>query len=233
MPARVDQFNKSLYVDTNPEGVISATKGALFYRRQKDFYINLDGNLETGNWQKLNYRTVIIPPPAPTKPIIYKNEHEIWIKTTDGFYNDLEQLMPKTGWKFFSYKDAFAVQIQNTLNWIFPPPVSSNDPVGSNGNKSYDNYFLYVKFSGKWYRTPLSTYTFVSPRSADDPSLSTNPPYADKRAGFPGVNSYQLACSMVGDQTYDRDFFYVRVNPSTWKRSRLSIFKMGFKMAVF
>ena len=85
--------------------------------------------METGNWQKLNYRTVIIPPPAPTKPIIYKNEHEIWIKTTDGFYNDLEQLMPKTGWKFFSYKDAFAVQIQNTLNWIFPPALKLKLPL--------------------------------------------------------------------------------------------------------
>lgn len=233
MAARVDSTNPALYMDTNPEGVVSAKKGAFFYRRDTEFYLNVEGNLETGNWEKLQYRTVIIPPPAASRPLVYKRPHEIWIKTTDGFYNDLNQLMPKTGWKIFSYKDAFAIQIQHTLHWIFPRPGYSLDSMGVNGDKSYDNDFLYIKFSGKWYRTPLSVYTFIGDKSPENPTLYSNPPYSDQRAGFPGANSYILACSMVGDQSYDNDFFYVRVNVKVWKRTNLNIFEIGYKMTVF
>lgn len=232
MAARTNDINRDVYTDTNPEGIVSANKGAFFYRRNNEFYLNNEGNLETGNWVKLNLRTVIIPPPPLTKLIKYRKPHEIWVKTTDGFYNDLGQLMPKTGWKIFAYKDAFAVQIQNTVRWTLPPPVASNDPKGSNGEKSYDNDYLYIKFSGLWYRTPIAVYTFIGPRSPDNPTLSSNPPYADTRAGFPGITSYDLACSIVGDQTYDNDFFYIRVN-KVWKRTNLNIFEIGYKMAVF
>lgn len=235
MPARVDDFNKKfVYTETNPEGIIAAKKGAFFYRRDNDFYINLDGNLETGNWEKLNYRTVIIPPPPLTKLIKYKRPHEIWLKTTDGFYNDLEQLMPKTGWKIFAYKDAFAIQIQNTVRWVFPPPKTSYDAFGTNGEKSYDENYLYVKFSGLWYRVPLAIYTFIgSRRDTDNPTLVLNPPFSDNRAGYPGITSYDLACSMLGDQTYDNDFFYVRVNSKTWKRTTLNVFQIAYKMTIF
>lgn len=233
MAARTNDVNRDIYTETNPEGIIAAKKGAFFYRRNNEFYLNEEGNLETGNWRKLELRTVVIPPPPLTKLIQYRRPHEIWIKTTDGFFNDYEQLMPKTGWKIFSYKDAFAIQIQNTLNWVFPAPAASYDPRGSNSDKSYDSDYLYVKFSGVWYRTPLSIYTFVGSRSPENPTLYTNPPFADKRAGFPGDNSYILACSMEGDQTYDNDFFYVRVNKKTWKRTNLNIFEIGYKMTVF
>ena len=46
---RIDDFNeKFIYTDTNPEGIISAKKGAFFYRRDNDFYFNIDGNIEAG-----------------------------------------------------------------------------------------------------------------------------------------------------------------------------------------
>jgi hypothetical protein len=70
MPARLDDFNKKfVYTETNPEGIIAAKKGAFFYRRGKEFYVNLEGNLQSGFWEKLNYRTVIIPPPPANKII--------------------------------------------------------------------------------------------------------------------------------------------------------------------
>lgn len=238
MAARTNDINRDVYTDTNPEGIVSANKGAFFYRRNNEFYINREGNLDIGNWEKLNLRTVIIPPPPLTKLIKYRKPHEIWTKTTDGFIDytpgsSYGSVMPKTGWKIFAYKDAFAIQIQHTVRWILPPPAASNDPKGSNGEKSYDNDYLYVKFSGLWYRTPISIYTFIgSRRDTNNPTLVSNPPYADDRGGYPGITSYDLACSMVGDQTYDNDFFYIRVN-KVWKRTNLNIFEIGYKMAVF
>lgn len=234
MVARLDDFNKKfVYTETNPEGIIAAKKGAFFYRRETDFYINREGNIQNGEWEKLNYKTVIIPPPPASKTIKYKKPHEIWLKTTDGFLNEFEQLMPKTGWQIFAYKDAFAMQLRISLNWIFPPPKSSNDPVGVNGNRSYDNNYFYAKYNNKWYRTPLTTYTFTSEFVADIPALTTNLPFVDlPRAGLSYV-SYDPNCSREGDQTYDKDFFYVKVNRVTWKRARLNIFKIPYKMAVF
>lgn len=234
MAARLDDFNKKfVYTETNPEGIIAAKKGAFFYRRETDFYINKTGNIQSGQWEKLNYKTVIIPPPPASKIIKYKKPHEIWLKTTDGLLNEFEQLMPKTGWKLFAYKDAFAMQLRIKLNWLFPPPTSSTDPIGVNGNRSYDKNFFYAKIGGKWYRTPLTTYTFTSQFVADDPNLTTNLPFVDlPRAGLSSV-SYDPNCSLDGDQTYDKDFFYIKINRATWKRARLNIFKIPYKMTLF
>jgi hypothetical protein len=47
------------------------------------------------------------------------------------------------------------------------------------------------------------------------------------------LNSYDTGCSQAGDQTYDVGFFYIKVNKTTWKRSRLSLYKILPKMALF
>ena len=87
MPQRLDEFNKKfVYTNTNPENIIVAKKNALFYRKGNEFYVNHDGVIN-GKWQKLPYKTVIIPPPPLTKLIKYKQPQELWIKTSDGFFN--------------------------------------------------------------------------------------------------------------------------------------------------
>lgn len=235
MGARVDDFNKKfIYTDTNPEGIIAAKKGALFFRREKEFFVNYDGNLEVGPWEKLHYRTVIIPPPPASKLIQYKRPYEIWTKTTDGFFDDTGRLMPKTGWKIYAYKDAFSMLVFRKITWHFPPPTSSYDPAGVDGNRSYDNDFFYAKISGVWYRTAITLWNFVdTPIPPDDPSLTTSLPFVDMpRAGL-GTNPFETSCSQVGDQTYDNGFFYIKVNGTTWKRSRISLYKILPKMALF
>jgi hypothetical protein len=234
MSARLDDFNKKfVYTKTNPEGIIAAKKNALFYRIGNDFYLNPDGFLEKP-WQKLPYKTVIIPPPPSSKRIEYEKPNELWIKTTDGFFDEFNNLMPKSGWKFYSYKKVNLDLIPKKLNWLFPPPKSTNDPVGVNGNRSYDNFFFYAKILGKWYRTPLANFTFPSVASGDRPELTANLPFVDlPRAALTIYNSSIRGCSNEGDQTYDRDFFYIRVNSNTWKRARLSIFNSPHKMSRF
>ena len=235
MGARVEDFNKKfIYTDTNPEGIIAAKKGAFFYRRELEFFVNLHGNLEEGPWEKLPYRTVIIPPPPASKIIRYKRPHELWIKTTDGFLDDTGRLMPKTGWKIYSYQDAFAMLVFRKITWHFPVPTSSYDTAGVDGNRSYDNDFFYAKISGVWYRTAISLWNFVdTPIPPDDPTLTTSLPFVDMpRAGL-GTDPFDTSCSQVGDQTYDNGFFYIKINGSTWKRSRLSLYKILPKMALF
>lgn len=235
MNARVEDFNKKfIYTDTNPENIIAAKKGAFFCRREKEFFVNYQGNLEEGPWEKLNYRTVIIPFPPPTKQIQYKRPHEIWFKTTDGFFDDTGKLMPKTGWKFYSYQDAFAMLVFRKITWHFPTPTSSYDTAGVDGNRSYDNDFFYAKISGVWYRTPMTLWDFVdTPIPPEDPTLTTSLPFVDlPRAGL-GIDPFDTHCSQTGDQTYDSGFFYIKVNNTTWKRSRISLYKILPKMALF
>lgn len=230
MPARLDEFNKKfIYTDTNPENIIAAKKNSFFFRRGNEFYVNISGNINA-NWQKLPYRTVIIPPPPLTKLIKFKTDAELWIKTTDGYINEFKELLPKTGWKLSSYNDVFAKLFTRNLNWFFPVPASSNDPVGVDGNRSYDENYFYAKISGKWYRSPIVTYNFPGAASVDRPDLSTNLPFVDKprllpvppNSNFPGIN---------GDQTYDYDFFYVKV--TNFKRVPLQIFYNPNKMTRF
>ena len=235
MASRVDDFNKKfVYTDTNPEGIIAAKKGSFFFRNNTDFFVNHEGNLQVGPWIKLPYRTVIIPPPPASKQIKYKRPYEIWFKTTDGFYDDQNRLMPKTGWEIYSYEDAFALLVFRKITWHFPPPKSTLDPVGVDGNRSYDNDFFYAKVYGKWYRTPMALWTFVDgPLPEEDPDLTTYLPFVDlPRAGL-GVSPDDTGCSQVGDQTYDKSFFYIKVNQRYWKRSRLNIYDTIYKMATF
>lgn len=235
MGSRTDDFNKKfLYTETNPEGIIAGKKGIFFFRKEQEFFVNYNGNLESGAWEKLPYRTVIIPAPPASKVIQYKKPYEIWLKTTDGFYNDENKLMPKTGWKFYAYKDAFAMLVFRKITWHFPVPTSSYYSGGVDGNRSYDDDFFYAKIGGIWYRTPVTLWNFVdTPIPVEDPSISTSLPFVDlPRAGL-GLDPYDTACSQVGDQTYDSGFFYIKVNSTTWKRSRLSLYKILPKMALF
>jgi hypothetical protein len=236
MPSRIDDFNKKfVYTETNPEGIISAKKGAFFYRRGTEFYLNRDGNLEVGFWEKLPYKTVIIPPPPASKLIKYKRPHEIWLKTTNGFYNDQEVLMPKTGWERYSYEDAFALQLFRKLNWIFPPPISSYDPMGGVGSRSYDLNYFYAKIDGVWYRTPITTwYDTDNLGVPDDPNLTTYLPYVDMPRSPVGVDwTVDIHCAIPGDQSYDNSFFYIKVDQNSWRRARLNIYANTYKMALF
>ena len=123
MSKRLDDFNKKfIYTDTNPENIIVAKKNAMFFRSGNEFYVNHSG-VVNGKWEKLLYKTVIIPHPPKSKLIKYKKAQELWVKTTDGFFDEFEDLLPKTGWKFLSNQNIFAVvptavfSIKD-LNWI-------------------------------------------------------------------------------------------------------------------
>ena len=142
--------------------------------------------------------------------------------------------MPKTGWKIYSYEDAFSLLVFRKITWHFPPPQSTYDPVGVDGNRSYDNNYFYAKVYGKWYRTPIALWSYVDgPPPPDDPNLTTYLPYVDlPRAGL-GVDPYDTSCSQIGDQTYDKTFFYIKTADNKWKRSLLNIYKTIYKMAIF
>jgi hypothetical protein len=85
------------------------------------------------------------------------------------------------------------------------------------GNRSYDTNYFYAKIGGKWYRTPVTTWTFVDgPLPPDDLNLTSNLPFVDlPRAGL-GIcpNRYKVLL-VAGDQTYDKIFFYIKVDANT------------------
>ena len=230
---RLDDFNeKFVYVDTNPENIVAAKKNALFIRKHDKFYVNHSGVVD-GKWEKLNYRTVIIPRPPANKLIKYRKEFEIWIKTTDGFYDEFKKLMPKTGWKFLNNKDIFLGASIKKLNWLFPPPVNSDDPMGNNNSRSYDENYFYAKISGKWYRTPITVYDYLPAEGPDDSNLSTSLPFVDPPRFKPLPSSSYVIPQQgtTGDQSYDTEFFYIK--PSIWKRSSLNIYYNTNKMTRF
>lgn len=234
MPQRLDEFNKKfIYTNTNPENIVAAKKNAYFFRRGKDFYVNHEGNLDAA-WEKLPYRTVIIPPPPLTKLIQYKTPTELWIKKTDGYYNEYEQLLPKTGWKLVSTSvDVFArTSPKRKYNWIFPPPSSSDDPMGSNGNRSYDKNYFYAKIDGRWYRTPITVYTYVDEAGPDVPSYSTSLPFVDapRYLPVPPTPDYYPQGD-EGLQSYDKSFFYIHTD--LWKRANLLFVSGVHKMTEF
>jgi hypothetical protein len=232
MSQRLDEFNKKvIYTKTNPEDIIAAKKNALFFRKGKEFYFNADGNI-SGKWEKLPYRTVIIPPPTLTKLIEYEQPYEVWLKTTDGPYDEFNVLLPKKGWQFLAYKDVFAIiQQGKKVNWIFPPPVNTDDPVGNNNSRSYDENYFYAKISGKWYRTPITVFDVAGLPSTDTPYWTTNLPFVDGPRYLPVPNTSIFPGSLYGDQSYDLEFFYIKV--SKWKRSRLFMYYNTGKMARF
>lgn len=111
MKNRADMSSPSrIYTDTNPENMVAAPKGSWFIRRHDLFYINVSGGVR-GEWKQLPYKTIILPRPPEDKLIQFKEPYEIWEKTTDGFVDGFRKILPKTGWKFLSNKDAFASQI--------------------------------------------------------------------------------------------------------------------------
>jgi len=234
---RLDDFNKKfIYTDTNPENIIVAKKNAMFFRSGHEFYVNYSG-VVNGKWEKLLYKTVIIPHPPKSKLIKYKKEQELWIKTTDGFFDEFEDLLPKTGWKFLSNQNIFAVvptvavSIKD-LNWIFPVPVSSNDTIGNNNSRSYDENYFYAKISGEWVRTPITIFEYSGNSSSDDLNLSNFLPFvAPPRFQPVPAISATTDDAVTGDQTYDADFFYIK--PSVWKRSVLNVYYNTNKMTRF
>lgn len=235
MPQRSDEFNKKLvYTETNPENIVVAKKNAMFYRKNQEFYVNHSG-VVNGKWEKLPYKTVTIPIPPKSKVIKYKKEQELWVKTTDGFYNDYKEIMPKTGWKFLGNQDIFAAALTTNiknLNWIFPVPISSNDPIGNNNSRSYDENYFYAKISGKWVRTPITVFNYAGNSTADNPNLSNFLPFvAIPRYQPIPATSNAIDDAIAGEQTYDADFFYIK--PSVWKRSILNIYYNTNKMTAF
>lgn len=232
MPARLDEFNrKFVYTNTNPENIIVAKKNALFYRKGNEFYVNHDGVIN-GKWQKLPYKTVIIPPPPLTKLIKYKQPQELWIKTIDGFYDEFKALLPKTGWKFLNNQNIFVGAKIKNLNWIFPVPTSSIDPIGNNNSRSYDENYFYAKISGVWVRTPITIFNYAGNSSPDNPNLSNFLPFVASPRFLPvPPMSATIDGAITGEQTYDADFFYIK--PSIWKRSVLNIYYNTNKMTRF
>lgn len=232
MAARLDEFNKKfVYTKCNPENIVEGKKDSLFFRNNTDFYFNPDGVIDS-KWKKLPYRTVIIPPPSDVKILKYEKPFELWIKTTDGYIDQYGDLMPKTGWKFLSYQNIFFNANPRLLRWIFPPPISSTDPIGNDNSRSYDENFFYAKIGGFWVRTPISIFTAPENTGDDNPLLSSNLPFVDAPRYLPVPPIPEASINIpMGEQSYDTDFFYIRV--SKWKRSKLNVYYNTHKMTRF
>ena len=237
MPNRVPDINSSIYTDCNPENIVPAKKGAWFFRRDSNFYVNDSGDVN-GTWVQLPYKTVILPRPNPNKLILYSQRFQLWQKSTDGFKapwtlgDRTVSILPKTGWKLISNEDAFLPVIDpRAFNWIFPAPLSSDDPVGNDGSKSYDNDYFYHKTGGKWYRNPLVLFTYQGTAVGDTSTWYNNLPFVVAPRALPvPSSSYAVDTIKSGDQTYDGDFFYIKAN--LWKRAPLITYTPS-KMTLF
>ena len=231
---RLDDFNnKFVYIDTNPENIIAAKKNAYFLRKGTEFFVNQSGNLD-GKWEKLPYKTVTLNVPPKSKLIKYKQPQELWLKTTDGFYDQYKALLPKTGWKLISYQNIFLGAKIRKLNWVFPVPTNSDDPIGNDNSRSYDENYFYAKILGKWLRTPIMVWNGISSQGEgpDRQELTDNLPFVDAPRKKPlPTNENDILNVDQGEQTYDSEYFYIRV--SKWKRSRLNIYYNTNKMARF
>lgn len=236
MPTILPDINSSMFTDCDPENIISARKGAWFFRRDNNFYINTSGDV-SGEWTRLPYKTVIIPRPNPNKLVLYKQRFQLWEKTTDGFNapwtmgDRVTSILPKTGWKTISYEDAFLpVADPRGFNWIFPVPVSSYDTIGAEGSRSYDDDFFYYKTGGKWYRNPIVIFTYPG-TAGDNPIWYNNLPFVVTPKAIPvPSSSYTVDSIKQGDQTFDADFFYIKAN--LWKRAPLITYSPP-KMTLF
>ena len=227
MPRILKLDDKFLYTKTDPTNIIAAKKGALFFRRGNKFFLNPDGNIDS-EWIPLPYRTVVYPVPSANKPLFFENQNEIWEKNSDGFYDEFKEILPKTDWKFYSYDDAFFSPAARILKWIFPPPTNSADPIGNDNSRSYDDNFFYIKLLGTWVRTPLHDYSVSSIDAGENPYWYANVPFVDYPRRTPPPNTSDTG--MIGEQSYDRDFFYVKT--SKWKRTPLNYFDAS-KMTTF
>jgi len=118
---------------------------------------------------------------------------------------------------------------EEEFSWIFPVPVSSNDPIGVDNDRSYDENFFYAKVDGQWLRTPLVDFTInLSTDSGEDEYWYDNLPFVDRpRSTIPLTSNDP---GEIGAQTFDDDFFYVK--DIIWKRALLLNFITN-KMTVF
>ena len=41
--------------------------------------------------------------------------------------------------------------------WVFPPPISSSSP-GKEGQRSYDENYIYLHTKSQWKKIPISLY---------------------------------------------------------------------------
>lgn len=227
MPIRSSDFDeKVLYTKTNPENIISAPKGSWFFRQGGDFFVN------TGkSWVKLPFKTVILPAPDEDRIIKYEQPFELWFKFSDGFYDEFRKLMPKTGWKFFSHKNIFAHGGggANISDWL-PVPTSSDDPNGHHKSKSYDENYFYSKINTRWYRTPITVFTFPTTDSGEQSDLYNQLPYAHAPRFLPVPPNSNTNTANAGEETYDDEFYYIKT--SKWKRCSIIMFRPS-KMTVF
>lgn len=115
------------------------------------------------------------------------------------------------------------------FSWVFPAPTNSNDPLGVDNDRSYDENFFYAKINGQWLRTPLVNFSInVSTNTDENEFWYDNLPFVDRpRVPIP---STPLDPGLVGAQTFDDDFFYVK--DIIWKRTLLINF-ISNKMTVF
>ncbi len=219
MPDRIQigQQQKK-YTETNPNNIIPAKKGALFARVGHDFYL-----FSSNKWNKLTYRTVILPRPNANDLINYEREYEVWGKEKDGLPDKDSVFSDKLGWVFYGYKKPFSDEVVTKIfDWFFPVPTSSNDSVGAENDKSYDDDFYYLKTGSYWYRTPISVFDEPGTYGPEQIDLYNNPPFIDPPRFLPIPPNSSYSGGRVGEQTHDADFYYTK--PSVWKRCPLVIF---------
>ena len=236
MPNRVSPPEYStIYTGTNPENIIPAPKGAWFFRRNNFFFVNMTGAVD-GTWIPLPYKTVVLPRPNPNKLIIYREPYELWEKKSNGFLDDFRELLPKTDWEFVSNEDVFFDKEESGFDWIFypgfgVPPTSSIDPGGGQWSRGFTDDFYYLKSGSLWYRTPLALFYFQGVDIGEQPNLYSNPPFVSPPRYLPlPSSSFTVDSSILGVESYDRDFYYIKANP--WKRSSLNIYET-MNMTIF
>lgn len=221
------------YTKTSPENVLSAKKGAMFFRTGSAFYINRSGNLSS-NWERLNMRTVIVPYPDVNSMLQYEHKCDLWFKASDGLYNQFAELLPKTNWMFVSHKNPFVdIGTARKFSWKFPVPTGSFDFTTGDSNdlRSVDKNFFYAKINYVWYRTPITTFNFNFESNNINDVYYTTLPFVDKPTSSLPTDTN----SNVGDvyqQAMDDEAFYVRVN-GDWRRCLFTMFEDPHKMAMF
>lgn len=230
--AKLSDFKrKFVYVNTSPEKIVSAKKGALFFRKGTAFYFNASGAID-GKWEPLKYRTVVLPAPSEDALITYENQSELWLKNSDGFLDEYRRLLPKTDWKFLVYNtDVFSQIASFQLHWTFPPPTGSSDAIGMDGDRSYDENYFYAKYSGSWYRTPIAIFD-ADAGSLGDSWWESHLPFVDFPPINPPPSTSSATSGFVGQQSYDDSWFYIKPKSKKWKRCSLKIFDPS-KMTTF
>lgn len=117
------------------------------------------------------------------------------------------------------------------FNWIFPKPTNSNDSLGQNGDRSYDNKFFYYKDGAVWKRSPLAAFKPQRLRN----SIETDFWYVN----LPFVTSPRASLvprriadfGKLNEQTYDTYYFYTKTGAG-WRRYPLNTFSPS-KMTIF